>query len=67
VEERAVSEGEMVKAGQPVARLDRSELVEEVASPASQIGGSQCRFNFCGPQGLEMCNLCLIRLPSRSS
>src|SRR5664279_4118469 len=37
------------------------------APPASQIGGSQCRFNFSGPQGLEMCNLCLIRLPSRSS
>ena len=31
LEERAVSEGETVTAGQLVARLDRSELMEEVA------------------------------------
>jgi HlyD family secretion protein len=41
VEERAVSEGEMVKAGQPVARLDRSELVEEVASRRAEVAAVQ--------------------------
>jgi HlyD family secretion protein len=41
LEERAVSEGEMVKAGQPVARLDRSELVEEVASRRAEASAVQ--------------------------
>jgi HlyD family secretion protein len=41
VEERAVSEGETVKAGQLVARLDRNELMQEVALRRAEAGVAQ--------------------------
>lgn len=41
VEERTVSEGEMVQAGQLVARLDRDELIEEAASRRAEVGAVQ--------------------------
>lgn len=41
VEERAVSEGETVKAGQLVARLDRNELMQEVALRRAEAGAAQ--------------------------
>ena len=41
LEERAVSEGETVTAGQLVARLDRSELMEEVAVRRAEVDTAQ--------------------------
>jgi HlyD family secretion protein len=41
LEERAVSEGETVKAGQLVARLDRNELMQEVALRRAEAGVAQ--------------------------
>jgi len=41
VVERAVSEGETVKAGQLVARLDRNELMQEVALRRAEAGAAQ--------------------------
>lgn len=40
VEKRLVSEGEMVKAGQVVARLDNQDLSQEVAQRRAQVGAA---------------------------
>ncbi len=41
VEKRLVSEGEMVKAGQVVARLDSRDLAQEIAQRRAQVGAAQ--------------------------
>ena len=41
VVERSVSEGESVKAGQPVARLDTSELAQEVALRSAEVRAAE--------------------------
>jgi HlyD family secretion protein len=41
VEKRLVSEGEMVKSGQEVARLDSQDLAQEIAQRQAQVGSAQ--------------------------